>query len=115
MPYDDELEVDMLLLDPSPWINTSAASSRVSELRYDHGNRAVQVRWKNDKNIGYVYGDCSYEQYRSFARAASRGKYINRALNDLPYRLMTEEEVSEPVKTSRRGISSRVRTQAKKP
>lgn len=107
MPYDDDLEIDVAVSDMSPWIYTPS-SSRVSELRYDHGNKVIQVKWTNDKNIGYVYSASGYEQYRSFARAASRGKYINKRLNDLPYRLVTEEELAPLANPRRRGLTSRV-------
>lgn len=108
MPYDNDLEIDVSISDMSPWIYTPS-SSRVSELRYDHGNKVIQVKWTNDKNIGYVYAASGYEQYRSFARAASRGKYINKALNALPYRLITESELEPGVNPRRRGLTSRVK------
>lgn len=109
MPLETELYIDLDQMDLSPWIHTPS-SSRVQQLRYDHGNSAVQVKWTNQKNIGYVYGDCTYEQYRSFARAASRGKYINRQLNALPYRRLYPDEESAVGNPRRRGLSSRVRS-----
>lgn len=109
MPRDDEIRTDPDLYDLSPWLYTPS-SSRVARMRYDHGNRAVQVQWTNQKNHGYIYADCDYEQYRSFARAASRGKYINRRLNDLRYRLMDYDELSAVTNNRRKGITSRVKT-----
>lgn len=107
MPREDHLYIDTDVIDLAPWIHTPT-SSRVSRLRYDHGNRAVQVQWTNQKNVGYVYGDCTYEEYRRFARAASRGQYINRELNALPYRLMSADEVNAVGNENRKGITSRV-------
>lgn len=95
--------------DLSPWVETPS-SSRVSRFRYDHANRAIQVQWTNQKNIGYIYEDASYEQYRGFARAVSKGKRINSHLNHFAYRPMTEDEASAPSNPARRGLQSRVLT-----
>lgn len=109
MPLDPSLSIDLDNADLSPWLETPS-SSRVARMRYDHGNRATQVQWTNGKNHGYVYGDFTYEAYRAFARAASRGRRINTHINgNNPYRLMSDEEVNHPSNTRRRGISSRVR------
>lgn len=95
--------------DLSQWISTPS-SSRVSRIRYDHANKAVQVQWTNNIGNGYVYGDMSYEEYRSFARAASKGRRINDYLNNKPYRPMEVDEYSQPSNTSRKGLASRVKT-----
>lgn len=109
MPLDPSLSIDLDNADLSPWLETPS-SSRVARMRYDHGNRATQVQWTNGKNRGYVYGDFTYEAYRAFARAASRGRRINTHINGPnPYRLMTPEEANHPSNDRRRGITSRVR------
>jgi hypothetical protein len=109
MPLDENFFIDTQKADLSPWLETPS-SSRVARMRYDHGNSAVQVQWTNGKNRGYVYGNFPYEQYRSFARAASRGKHVNYPINGRhPYRLMTGEEAGLPSNNRRRGIRSKVR------
>ena len=90
--------------DMGPWAETPA-SSRVSRYRYDYQNRAVQVQWRNNKNNGYTYLDVPYEAYRSFARAASKGKHINASLNLFDYRLATPEELDAPSNDQRRVVS----------
>jgi hypothetical protein len=94
--------------DLTAWIETPA-SSRVSGFRYDHMNQALQVSWRNNSNHGYIYLDVPYESYRSFARAASKGKYVNSTLNGFDYRLMTPDEVQADSNPDRPGITSRVR------
>lgn len=94
--------------DLSPWTETPG-STRVSRHRYDHANNAIQVQWRNNKNHGYIYLDVPYEGYRSFVRLASKGKGVNSHLNNFDYRTMTDDELSAPSNTSRRGISSRAR------
>ena len=95
--------------DCSPWSHVSS-SSRVSAYRYDYANRALQVQWENGLNHGYVYGideDLDYETYRRFAYAVSKGKSVNRILNDFSYDLMTSDEVSAPSNSTRKGLQSR--------
>lgn len=92
--------------DLGPWAE-SPASSRVAAYRYDYLNQAIQVTWRNQKNHGYIYEDRNYETFRSFARAVSKGKYIN--LLGPPYRLMDPDEVQAPSNDRRTGIQSRVR------
>ena len=82
----------------------------MSRFRYDHLNRALQVKWTNNKNHGYIYLDVDYDGYRTFGRVVSKGKHINYPLNERPYRLMTEDEEQAPSNENRRGISSRLRT-----
>lgn len=94
--------------DLGPWAETPV-SSRVSRYRYDYMNRALQVQWRNNKNHGYIYLDVPYEGYRSFARVASKGKFVNSSLNLYDYRLMTTDEVEAPSNERRSTLSSRVR------
>lgn len=95
--------------DLTPWVETPS-SSRVSGFRYDHLNRALQVTWRNNKNHGYIYLDMEYEAYRSFSRAASKGKNVNSNLNNHEYRLMSPDELSAPSNPERGGALSRSRT-----
>jgi hypothetical protein len=103
--HDEAYNVDQH--DLSPWAETPS-SSRVSRYRYDHLNNAIQVQWRNNKNHGYIYLEVPYEGYRSFARAASKGKRINSDLNSYSYRLMSPEELDAP-SNDNRGLTSRVR------
>jgi hypothetical protein len=81
--------------DCGPWIPVN--SSRVRAIRYDYQNRAVQVLWvgRGDSR-GYIYLDVPYERFRSFVRAASKGRYINSAMNSFDYRPMTPDELDAP-------------------
>lgn len=103
-PYEPE---DFQRFDIGPWVE-SPSSSRVSRYRYDFANQALQVQWTNQKNHGYVYGPMDYEGYRAFARAVSKGKYVNRVLNGYPYRLMDPDEVDAPSNPRRQALTSRV-------
>lgn len=94
--------------DLTAWMETPK-SSRVSAFRYDHMNQALQVTWRNNANHGYIYQDVPYERYRSFARAASKGRYVNSSLNGFEYRLMTPDEVEANSNPDRPGITSRLR------
>jgi hypothetical protein len=94
--------------DLTEWVETPA-SSRVQAFRYDHMNRALQVTWRNNTNHGYIYLEVPYESYRSFARVASKGKYVNSTLNGFDYRLMDPDEVQAASNPERPGITSRVR------
>lgn len=94
--------------DLSPWVETPG-STRVSRFRYDHASRALQVQWTNNKNDGYVYDEIPYEVYRSFARATSKGRYINAVLNSFPYAPGNPEQIDAPSNPARRGLHSRVR------
>lgn len=94
--------------DLTSWIETPK-SSRVNAFRYDHANGALQVTWRNNTNHGYIYLDVPYESYRSFARAASKGRYVNSTLNGFDYRLMDPDEVQADSNPDRPGITSRVR------
>jgi hypothetical protein len=93
--------------DLAPWVETPS-SSRVSRFRYDHGNNAVQVQWRNNRGQGYIYFDVPYEAYRNFARSASTGKAVNRVLNGFEYRPMTPDEYSAGSNTRRRGLTTRI-------
>ena len=88
---DPETGEDNLQHDLGPWMETPN-STRVSRLRYDYADRAIQVQWRNGKNQGYVYRDIDYETFRSFARIVSKGRYINSTLNGFDYGLMKGEE-----------------------
>jgi hypothetical protein len=94
--------------DLGPWTN-APKSSRVDSYRYDYLNHALQVTWRNGKNHGYIYLEVPYEGYRSFARAASKGRYVNSSLNSYAYRLMTPDEVQADSNSERGPLSSRVR------
>jgi hypothetical protein len=104
----DNDQDESLKFDLTPWVETPA-SSRVSQFRYDFANRALQVKWTNNKNHGYIYRDVDYEGYRSFARVVSKGQHINRVLNGYDYDLMDEDEEQAPSNAARRAITSRVR------
>lgn len=93
--------------DLGPWVET-ARSSRVAAFRYDYLNHALQVTWRNNTNHGYVYLEVPYEGYRSMARAASKGRYVN-TLNGYDYRLMTPDEVQANSNPERRALTSRAR------
>lgn len=96
--------------DLGPWIETPD-SSRVAAFRYDYHNNAIQMTWRNGRPA-YIYLEVPYEGFRSFARAASKGRYINFAAdgNMGNYRHMTPEEESAPSNSQRRAIpTSRVR------
>jgi hypothetical protein len=95
--------------DLTEWVETPS-SSRVSAFRYDHLNRAMQLTWRNNKNHGYIYLGVDFEGYRSFSRAASKGKNVNTNLNMYEYRLMTPEELQAPSNPERRGALTRQRT-----
>lgn len=95
--------------DLGPWIETPR-SSRVDAFRYDYLNRALQVTWRNNSNHGYIYLEVPYERYKSMARAASKGRYVNNALNGFEYRLMTPDELQAPSNSQRSALTSRVLT-----
>ena len=107
---DDEVDTsgEEVRSDFGPWAETPA-SSRVRSYRYDYMNQATQVTWRNNKNPGYVYEGMEYEQFRAFARAASKGKYINSTLNGFSYRPCDATEISLPSNSRRRGPTARVR------
>jgi hypothetical protein len=94
--------------DLGPWAETPS-SSRVSRYRYDYAQRQIQVQWRNNKNKGYIYEDVDYESFRSFARAVSKGKAINRSLNHFPYGVMQNQEYDIESNARRNAIYSRVR------
>ena len=95
--------------DLGPWVETPK-SSRVDAFRYDYLNRALQVTWRNHSNHGYIYLGVPYEGYRSMARAASKGRFVNSSLNGYEYRLMTPDEVQADSNSERSGLTSRVRS-----
>jgi len=102
MPRDDTYR---LREDPrcGPWIVT-AASSRVARFRWDYNNDVMQVQWRNQKNMGYLY-DCGYEEFRSMLRINSKGKQINNPLNGYTYRPMDPIEYGAPVERDNAPLS----------
>ena len=94
--------------DLGPWMETPK-STRVSAFRYDFHNRALQVTWRNNSNHGYIYLSVPYENYKSMARAASKGRFVNTSLNGFDYRLMTPDEVQAESNSERSALTSRVR------
>jgi len=112
MPENTNRPSDEEQFDCSPWASTSR-SSRVRAYRYDHANDALQVLWKNrpSSGYGYLYENVSYEEYRSFARAASLGKRINDPLTygNFSYRPMSSQEENAPSNDKRRGLTSRTK------
>jgi hypothetical protein len=96
--HDEAYDIDQH--DCGPWIGVN--STRIDSIRYDYQNRAVQVTWANKpRERGYVYLDVPYERFRSFIRAASKGKYVNRAMNSYEYRQMTPDELDAPTNDKR--------------
>jgi hypothetical protein len=93
--------------DLGPWVETPK-STRVAAFRYDYHNSAVQVTWRNG-GPSYIYLEVPYEGFRSFVRAASKGKHINAALDNFGYRRMTPEEEHAPSNAERRAPMSRAR------
>ena len=98
--------------DLGPWVETPN-SSRVSRYRYDYLNDSMQVMWKNNKRAqsgpssptdlpGTVYGvlagggPISYEMFRGYARAVSKGKSVNSMLNNWGYKGMSVDEKEAP-------------------
>lgn len=98
--------------DFGPWIETPN-STRVSKYRYDYLNDSMQVLWTNGKRAqsgpssptavpGTVYGQMangeaiSYDMFRGFARAVSKGKSVNSMLNNWGYRGMSTDERDAP-------------------
>jgi len=60
------------------------ASSRVASYGYDAETKVLRVEW-TDGRAPYQYYDVSKEEARSFDRVKSKGKFINRRLNDHVY------------------------------
>lgn len=99
-------ESDNPVHDLGPWIE-APQSSRVARYRYDYGTNELQVKWANGKgHVVTTYGAADSEVYRRFARAVSKGKFVNRILNGLPYTPATVDEVNAPSNPSRRGVKS---------
>ena len=104
----EDVSEDAGVHDLGPWAETPS-STRVKRYRYDYAQRQIQVQWRNEKNDGYIYEDVDYESFRSFARAVSKGKAINRALNHFPYGQMQNQEYEIESNARRNAIYSRVR------
>lgn len=107
--------------DLGPWIE-APSSTRVRDYRYDYATGQLQVRWVNrPPTQGYVYqvGGGSVQTrtggdvvgrlvFQRFARAVSKGKYINHVLDGVPYRPAEPDEIQAPSNPDRRALSSRV-------
>jgi hypothetical protein len=100
----DDSAGESLRTDLGPWAETPN-STRVSAYRYDYMKNETQVTWRNNGNAGYAYSGMSYEDFRRFARVASKGKYINSTLNGFGYRRLTPDEVQAPSNRDRRAVS----------
>lgn len=95
--------------DLGPWVE-APSSSRITDYRYDYATGELQVRWRNrPPTEGYLYSVGSPQILQNFARAASKGKMINRVLDGFGYRPMTPEEVQAPANPQRSALTSRVR------
>lgn len=107
--------------DLGPWIE-APSSTRVRDYRYDYATGELQVRWVNrPPTQGYIYqvGGGTVQtrsgtdvagrlMYQRFARASSKGRYINDMLNGTPYRAAEPDEIQAPSNPDRRAIRSRV-------
>jgi hypothetical protein len=80
------------LADPGPWIGV--ASSRVTQVRYDYGLRAIFVQFPS--GVYWVYESVQYAVFYNFLRSASKGRFISRVLNSYPYREALPEEALRP-------------------
>lgn len=69
--------------DPGPWFPTPE-SSRVSRARYDSKNQIMEVDWV-DGGLQYVYMGVPPSVWANFKRAVSKGKFVNRVLNQYSY------------------------------
>jgi hypothetical protein len=107
VPTSPYQEADDPVHDLGPWIE-APQSSRLSRYRYDYGSRELQVTWKNGRgHVHTVYGAADTEVYRRFARAVSKGKFVNRVLNGLPYMPASPDQVDAPSNPNRRAVQSR--------
>lgn len=68
--------------DPGPWVEF--ASSRVQRGRFDYGLRQIHVIFAD--GTPWVYDQIPYTVWVRFMRSASQGQFINRVLNNYPYR-----------------------------
>jgi len=94
--------------DLGPWIECPQ-STRASRYRYDYAARELQVTWKNGRgHVHTVYPACDSETYRKFARAVSKGKYVNNVLNGLPYRPYEPDEIDAPSNPNRRAVKHKL-------
>lgn len=93
--------------DLGPWIE-APNSSRLTRYRYDYAARQIQVTWKNGRgHVHTTYSGAESELYRKFARAVSKGRYVNSTLNGCEYRPATPDEISAPSNPNRRAVKSR--------
>ena len=92
--------------DFGPWVET--ASSRASRYRYDYATGDLFVSWRN--GIGHVhtaYRGAGSDVYRRFAISASKGKFVNRILNGIPYEPAMPDEIDAPSNPNRRVVKYR--------
>lgn len=68
---------------PSKWYDVD--SSRVKKMRWDGGLGRIDVIFQDGTPWVYEVGG-DYSVYHNFRRSASQGRYINRVLNQYPYR-----------------------------
>lgn len=94
--YDEEKH------DMGPWIEVK--SSRVTAIRYDYQNHAVQVTWPRSIRA-WIYLDVPYERFRAFIRSSSKGRYINSAMNGYDNRPATPDELDAPTNEKRSAMA----------
>lgn len=94
--------------DLGPWIE-SPGSSRMSRYRYDYAADTLQVTWANDRghSPGTVYEGVGSDIYRRMARAASKGKFVNRILDGFSYRPADPDEFDAPSNPDRSVVQHR--------
>jgi KTSC domain len=68
--------------EPDDWFQYS--STRVAEAGYDRSGHRLFVRWVKP-GMPYVYEDVPPNVWRDFQRSASKGKFVNRRLNQFNY------------------------------
>jgi hypothetical protein len=78
--------------DPGPWFPVT--STRMRQARYDYGIRAVYVEFTS--GIYWIYESVPLAVFWQFIRAKSKGKFINRVLNNFPYREADPDEAARP-------------------
>lgn len=66
---------------PGPWVSVN--SSRVTQARYDGNNNQIQVIFRD--GTPWTYDGVPRNVWNNFRRSGSKGKYINRVLNDYSY------------------------------
>lgn len=103
-PYQD---ADDPVHDFGPWIECPQ-STRASRYRYDYANGDLQVTWRNGQgHVVTAYHGVDSETYRRFARASSKGKFVNRLLNGFAYGPVSPDEANAPSNPNRRAVQHR--------